>query len=135
MGVRRKGRETAFQLLYQLDMSKASFETVKEDFWSQMSVPIDAREFCDALVEGALTNLEKIDELISSHSYNWKISRMNSVDKNVIRLGVYELLFCSDTPTKVIINEAIEIGKKYGTEESGSFINGILDRIAKEVRE
>lgn len=135
MGTRRQGREAAFQLIYQLDLSGAPYQNSTQDFFLQMGIPHDAREFATELVSGVMENLEKIDGLISANSHHWKIHRMSTVDKNILRLGIYELMSCGDTPTKVVINEAIEIGKKYGTDESGSFINGILDKIAKEVRE
>lgn len=134
MGTRRKGREAAFQLMYQIDLSGLPYGSVQAEFWSQMGVPHASRDFAESLVVGLLSKLTEIDELISSNSHNWKIHRMNSVDKNVLRMGVYELLYCKETPTKVIINEAIEIGKKFGTGESSSFINGILDKIAKANR-
>jgi N utilization substance protein B len=134
MGIRRKSREAAFQLLYQLDLADMTADQSVEEFWSQMGIPHQARQFTQQLVSGSMENRDKIDDLISSNSHHWKIHRMNSVDKCVLRLGVYELMFCPETPTKVIINEAIEIGKKFGTGESGSFINGILDKISKEVR-
>lgn len=134
MGIRRQGREAAFQFIYQLDMSGASYREALDEFMSQMAIPHNVREFAVEIVEGVMGNLTKIDDLLAGHSHHWKIHRMNSVDKNVLRVGVYELQFCSDTPVKVIINEAIEIGKKFGTAETGSFINGILDKIAKEIR-
>jgi len=134
MGIRRRGREAAFQMIFEIDLSGLSYGEAVDPFFDQTGTPHKARDFMHALVNGTREHLEEIDELISSHSHHWKIYRMNSVDKNVLRLSVYELLHCKETPTKVIINEAIEIGKKYGTGESGSFINGILDRIAKEVR-
>lgn len=134
MGIRRKGREAAFQLLYQLELAGMSYREAVDEFWSQMGVPHQARDFALLLVVGFMDNKEKIDDMISSHSHHWKMHRMNSVDKSVLRIGVYELIFCKDTPTKVIINEAIEIGKKFGAKESGSFINGILDKISKEIR-
>lgn len=135
MGLRRKGREAAFQLIYQIDLGGMSFEDASREFWDQLGVPKDARDFAVSLIKGVVDNLPKIDELISEYSHNWKLHRMNTVDKNILRIGVYELIFCADTPTKVVINEAIEIGKKFGTQDTGSFINGILDKIAKSVRE
>lgn len=134
MGIRRKSRESAFQLLYQLDLAGMTVESALDTFWFQMGIPHQAREFAKNLILGVTQSKDKIDNLISAHSHHWKIHRMNSVDKAVLRIGVYELMNCPDTPTKVIINEAIEIGKKFGTGESGSFINGILDKISKEVR-
>jgi len=135
MGIRRQGREAAFQLVYQLDLSGESYESSAEEFWLQTATPCQAREFTTSLVKGVFANMDRIDALLSEHSHNWKMHRMNAVDRSILRLGVYELIFCNETPTKVIINEAIEIGKKYGTAESGSFINGILDKISKEVRQ
>lgn len=135
MGTRRRGREAAFQLLYQMDVSKVSWEEAAEAFWSQMSIPKISRDFAKMLIDGVLEHLEGIDVIIAKNSHHWKMHRMNVVDKSILRLGVFELLFCLDIPTKVIINEAIEIGKKYGTNDSGSFINGILDKISKHVRE
>lgn len=135
MGIRRQGREAAFQLIYQLDLSGESYESAVDEFWIQTCTPRQAREFTESLTKGVLANLDRIDGLLAEHSHHWKMHRMNTVDRSILRLGVYELIFCGDTPTKVIINEAIEIGKKYGTTESGSFINGILDKISKEVRQ
>jgi len=81
------------------------------------------------LVEGVINHLDEIDTLIHSSSKNWKISRMPVVDRNIMRIAVYELLYCPDIPAKVSINEAVDIGKKYGTRDSGAFVNGVLDRI------
>lgn len=134
MGVRRQGREAAFQLIYQLDATHQSIDDTVDSFFLQMGVPHDVREFALQLVKGTREHLDEIDQLISTYSEHWKLSRMNSVDKNVLRLGVYELLYCPETPTKVIINEAIEVGKKFGADESGAFINGLLDKISNEIR-
>lgn len=134
MGSRRQAREAAFQLIYQVDLSGLSYIQASDEFLSQMGVSHKAREFAMELVKGVMDNLEKIDALISENSLHWKLNRMSSVDKSILRMGVYELAYQNETPKKVIINEAIEIGKKFGTAETGSFINGILDKIAKEVR-
>lgn len=134
MSTRRQGREAAFQLIYQMDLSGAYCTEAVEEFFNQMGIPHKVRAFATELVSGTMSSLEEIDNYISVNSHHWKLHRMNSVDKNILRLGIHEILSCRDTPTRVIINEAIEIGKKYGTSESGSFINGILDKVAKEVR-
>ncbi len=134
MGHRRKARELAVQILYQMEMKGAEPKVVFELFWEAESVPPDIRQFTTDLVEGTYRNRKEIDELIEKHSLHWKLNRMAVVDRNILRLGVYELLYLHDVPTSVILNEAIEIAKKFGTEESGAFINGILDNVAKEIR-
>lgn len=135
MGIRRKARELAIQILYQVEMQQEEPKAIFNLFWaSQEAVPPEARQFATDLVEGAFRNRREIDQLIERHSLHWKLPRMAVVDRNVLRLGVYELLYLHDVPTNVVLNEAIEIGKKFGTTESSSFINGILDNVAKEVR-
>lgn len=128
---RRFARELALQLLFQIDVGKVSLKEALKDFSSLHDVPASTKEFCLSLVKGVLDNLEEIDKQIKEVSKNWELSRMNIVDKNVLRLGTYEMLFGSNIPETVAINEAIEIAKKYGSNESGSFVNGILDAIKK----
>ena len=94
----------------------------------------EGRMFASDLLEGTFRNKREIDDLIERHSLHWKLARMAVVDRNILRLAVYELLYLHDVPTSVVLNEAIEIAKKFGTEDSGAFINGILDKVAKEVR-
>jgi len=132
MGSRRKARECALQLLYQLDLGGGKVKDALEIYWTTQEVDDDVRTFANSLVEGVIKNLPNIDEIISAYSTNWKISRMASIDKNILRLAVYELAHCPDIPVKVTINEAVEIAKSYGTEESGAFVNGILDNVAKK---
>ena len=132
MGSRRKARESALQLLYQLDMSGGKVRDALGMYWATQDGDEDVRQFASSLVEGVVKHLSEIDDIISSYSTNWKISRMASIDKNVLRMAVYELTHCPDIPVKVTINEAVEIAKCYGTEESGAFVNGILDNIAKK---
>jgi N utilization substance protein B len=129
MHQRRKAREVALQVLYELDVLGIDAEEGMELFWSHFDAPEDARPFASLLISGTWNNRVKIDGLISSCSENWTISRMSKVDKNILRMAVYELLHCPDIPPKVTLNEAIDLGKTYGTENSGSFINGILDAI------
>jgi len=129
MGSRRKSRELALQALFDMDMSKNSSEERIELFCENFSPPVDVLPFFKGLFCGVKTNLKEIDSLIEKFSSNWKISRISCVDRNVMRIDVYEMLYCEDIPSKVSINEAIEIGKKYGAEDSGSFINGILDSV------
>lgn len=129
MHQRRKAREIALQVLYELDVLEIDAKEGMELFWSHFDAPEEARSFASLLIEGAWNNRGHIDDLISSCSENWTISRMSMVDKNILRMAVYELLHCPDIPPKVTLNEAIDLGKTYGSENSGSFINGILDAI------
>ncbi len=134
MGSRRRAREQALQLLFQLDMSGGDAESVMALFWEGEDVDPDVVSFARTLVAAVREHHERIDELITQASINWKIARMSYVDRNVLRLGVAEFLGCDDIPPMVSINEGIELGKKYGTTESGAFINGILDRVARNLK-
>ena len=130
MGNRRKARELAMQALFSIDFGKqdATDEALAE-FTRNFSPGKKTKEFFEDLVKGVSQNRSRIDGLIERFSLNWKIGRMGGVDRNVLRVAVYELLYRPDIPFKVAINEAIDIGKLYGASESGAFINGILDRI------
>ena len=131
MGHRRKSRELAMQALFYMDMiENVSAETL--DLFCRHFPPSKrAQPFFLALVTGVINNRSEIDVMIERFSSNWKISRMSGVDRNIIRIAVYELLYCTEIPPKVSINEAIDVGKRFGTEESGAFINGILDSIRR----
>ncbi|MBW2063835.1 MAG: transcription antitermination factor NusB [Deltaproteobacteria bacterium] len=135
MGTRRKARELAVQVLFHLEFNpgepEEAFRLVTECFGSSKSV----RPFSSRLVLGVWEKREELDKLIRQSSKNWRIERMSHVDRNVLRIGTYELLYMKDIPPKVSINEAVEIGKKYGSEESGAFINGILDNIFKRSKQ
>ncbi len=134
MGRRRKSRELALQLLYQLDLSSESDPAPSfAEFWTRHPVSPEAREFAELLVRETKANQTKIDELIAHYADNWELSRMAVVDRNILRQGIYELLWLPEIPPKVVINEALEIAKKYSTEESTRFLNGILDRVQKEM--
>lgn len=134
MGHRRKARELAVQILYQMEMKGAEPREVLGLFWEGQEANEESVKFSTDLVEGIYRNRVEIDQLIERHSLHWKMVRMTVVDRNILRLGVYELLYLHDVPTSVVLNEAIEIAKKFGTEDSSAFINGILDNVAKEVR-
>jgi transcription antitermination protein NusB len=128
MGIRRKSRELAMQALFFMDTRGPSKERLQ--LFCRCQPPSKTTySFFITLVEGVLVNLTHLDRSIEQYSSNWKISRMSCVDRNILRIGVFEMLFCDDIPHKVTINEAIDIGKKYGTDESGAFINGILDSV------
>lgn len=134
MGTRRLAREYALQMLYQIEFSGQPLPEVQEHFWAVQGVDSQTRAFADRLAQGVVGEREWIDALIVKHSAHWRLPRMAAVDKNVLRLAIFELKNCGDIPVKVTLNEAIEIGKKFGSEESSAFINGILDKIAKELR-
>ena len=134
MRQRRKAREVALQVLYQLDVLKIDVKEAVDLFWNNFDAPDEVRTFSSLLIEGTWLNVDEIDSLISSSSENWSIARMSKVDKNILRMAVYELLYCHDIPPKVTLNEAIDLGKVYGSENSGSFINGILDALYARLR-
>ena len=135
MGRRRKAREVALQFLYQLDVYGEDDPTPHADeFWSRHPVDGDTRSFADVLVRGTKENQPKIDELISQYAQHWELERMAVVDRNILREGIFEILWAGDVPPKVAINEALEVAKKFSTQESSRFINGILDRVHKELR-
>lgn len=135
MGRRRKAREVSLQFLYQLDLHSDDDPTPHaEEFWARHPVDAETRAFADALVRGTKQHQNKADEIISQYAEHWDLERMAVVDRNILRLAVYELLWRADVPAKVAINEAIEIAKKFGAGESSRFINGVLDRIHKELR-
>jgi len=134
MRQRRKAREIALQVLYQLDVLQIDVEEAIELFWENFDAPGEVRNFSHQLIAGTWSNVDEIDRHISSCSENWSIARMSKVDKNILRMAVYELLYCPDIPPKVTLNEAIDLGKVYGSENSGSFINGILDALYARLR-
>ncbi|MBE9546644.1 MAG: transcription antitermination factor NusB [Proteobacteria bacterium] len=134
MGRRRKAREVALQVLYQIDVLKIDVEEAVRLFWDNFEAPEEVREFSSTLIEGAWNNREEIDRLIGSCSEHWTLKRMAKVDRNILRIAAYEFLYCRDIPSKVILNEAIDLGKDYGSENSGPFINGILDALRARLR-
>jgi transcription antitermination protein NusB len=135
MGKRRKAREVALQFLYQLDLHSEHDPSRHDDeFWERHPVDPDTRAFADALVRGTKINQGKIDQVLSQFAEHWDLERMAVVDRNILRLAAYEILWTGEVPPKVAINEAIEIAKKFGTKESSRFINGVLDRVHKELR-
>jgi N utilization substance protein B len=137
MGNRRKSRELAMQALFYMDMSQNDSNEILESFCNNFNPSKKMLPFFLKLVKGVMQGKSEIDSILERFSDNWKLSRMSCVDRNTMRVAVYELLYCHDIPYKVSINEAIDVGKKFGTKESGAFINGILDsiRIALEKEE
>ena len=135
MGKRRKSRELALQLLYQLDLQdERSPEPYLDEFWGRHPVDTAVRAFVESLVRGTKLHQGKIDEVIAQYAENWDLDRMAVVDRNILREGIFELLWRADIPPKVAINEALEVAKKFSTRESSRFINGVLDRVRKELR-
>jgi len=140
MGVRRRAREQSLQFLYQIELKYDSFDISNlnhelREFWFNRDKPVDndILEFSNVINMGTMENRENIDKLISKYSENWKIGRISKIDKQILRMAIFELIYSHDVPKSVVINEAIEIAKKYGSEESSSFINGILDRIKNDL--
>ena len=135
MGRRRKSREVALQFLYQLDLHGADDPTPHErEFWQLHPVEGDTHTFAESLVRGTKQQQAKIDQLLTQYAEHWDLERMAVVDRNILRMAIYELLWEPEVPPKAAINEAIEIAKKFGTTESSRFINGVLDRILREHR-
>ena len=132
MGKRRSARELALKFLYQTEFNSESPDLELNSFCERANVSKEVHNFTKALIEKLLLYEKEVDELLKKVSAHWAPDRMSVIDKNIIRLGICELLFDSTTPPKVAINEAVEIAKKFGTEESPDFINGILDKILKD---
>ena len=151
MGVRRRGREAALQMLYQMDVSGVGAEDALRMYWTHLtheaqqaaaedgieppSKPksADAQTFAEALILGVAQHRERIDETIRKVSHHWRLERMMRVDRNILRLATYELLEMTDIPRRVTLNEAIELAKRFGAEGSPGFVNGVLDRIATDL--
>lgn len=132
MGTRRHSRELALQILYQIEMTGDDPESVIAQFWDAHPADLSVRDYAGLLVRGTRTMIEQIDPLLTAYAANWELARMAVVDRNLLRLAVYEMLHGGGTPPIVVINEAVDIAKKYSTPESGAFVNGILDRVRKE---
>ena len=131
MRKRTHARELALMVLYQTDITKTPIEESLQIFWEERKVPAEVKEFATSLAGGTTERLKRIDDVITRYADNWELSRMAAVDRNILRLATYELLFLEEIPPKVTLNEAIDLAKKYGDQESGRFVNGILDQISK----
>ena len=129
MQERRKAREVALQVLYSLNFVNLDVEKALELFWGNFVAPKSAKEFAATLASGTWHHREELDGLIAGCSDNWSLNRMSKVDISILRMAVFEFLYCDDIPPKVSINEAVDLGKIFGSENSGSFINGILDAL------
>jgi N utilization substance protein B len=134
MGTRRKSRELTLQMLFQWDMGKQTPEQVRKTFWGERGeVDQDTRNFADDLFQVAIDRHQEIDDVIQKHAQHWRMERMAAVDRNVLRTGVAEMLGPHHTPRPVVINEALEIARKFSAPESVQFINGVLDSVGKEL--
>ncbi len=135
MGKRRRARELALQALFYVDSTSVPSKEALDMFCGNFNPPKDLSEYFHKLVNGVLDKLDEIDARINRFSKHWKLYRISSVDLNLMRIAVFEFLYCPDVPRRVSINEAIDIGKRFGTDESGAFINGILDSINLDLEE
>ena len=134
MNPRRKSREFALQMLFQWEMGKQEPARIEDGFWKIANAQKSTREFANQLFESAAARTEEIDPIIASHSQNWRIERISAIDRAILRLAVAELRTTS-TPAKVVINEAVELAKKFSSEDASAFVNGILDAAAKSLGE
>ena len=135
MGKRRSSRELALKFLYQSELNAGNIDEQMRFFLERSSSQDEVEAFMMELVESTLKQIKEIDKIIQKFSDNWVLDRMTVIDRNVLRMGTCELLFNFSTPPRVVINEAVDIAKKYGNEDSPEFINGILDKIYKECRQ
>ena len=132
MRKRSLAREHALKILYQADITRRDIKTASEIYWEETEdKDLVIQEFSGRLIEGISVNGKKIDEMITTYATNWQLKRMAVIDRNILRMGVYELVFAPDIPPKATINEAVELAKKYGDLDSSKFVNGILDKLHK----
>jgi len=132
MGARTTAREAALQMLYALEASGDPVDEVIRDYWAEMPGDAEDRAYADALVRGVAASLTRLDQLVSAASSNWRLERMTRVDRNLLRLGAHELVARQEVPRAVVLDEAVELAKRFGTAESGAFVNGVLDRVADD---
>ena len=130
MRKRTQAREFALQLLYQQEINPAPLDQVLQTFWKEHTEAVeDIRSYTERLVRGTLERVDELDKMIGRYTDNWKLHRMAAVDRNILRFATYEIIYLEDIPTKVAINEAVNIAKKFSQPDSGKFVNGVLDKI------
>jgi N utilization substance protein B len=134
MGKRHRARELALMILYELEFRPGDLPGLLADFWKGRAVPPEVQAFADSLVGGVVEHLAVVDETIAKNAAHWSLARIAPVERNILRLATHELLHRYEIPERVVINEAIELAKMYGSEESGAFVNGILDHIRIHLR-
>lgn len=133
MSIRHEAREYALQFMFQTDFNDEPFEQAWSDFWARKKAGKKVKAFALELVEGVRENQFQLDDCLQACSENWNVKRMAAVDRNVMRIAVYEMLYRTDIPPVVSLNEAVQLSKDYGTPDSGKFVNGILDKILKSL--
>jgi N utilization substance protein B len=133
MSKRREGREAAIQYLHQLDIHGDRAADLRNDFWALREASEKVRAFAETLISGVNAHIGELDDRLNRYLQNFKLERLNVVDRNILRLAVYEMFHCLETPPIVAINEAIEAAKKFGGEDSGGFVNGVLDKVKTEL--
>jgi N utilization substance protein B len=133
LGKRRKSREFALQTLYQWNVTQRDVRQILDQLRVHFSPKEEGDEFAERIVLGVLEHCSQLDQVIEASSEHWRLDRMSLIDRNILRIATFELLYCSETPPKVVLNEAIDLGKRFGSDDSGSFINGILDRVQRDV--
>jgi N utilization substance protein B len=134
MGARTSGREAALQMLFAVDAAKHPAARIIEDFWREFPGDAEGRPYADETLRGVLEQRDALDEMIKASSSKWRLERMNPIDRNILRLGVYELVHRTEIPLAVIIDEGVELAKRYGGDNSPKFVNGVLDELAKTHR-
>jgi len=132
-GARRSGREAALQMLFQMESSAESASTVIALFWKCFEAEPEGKSYADEIVTGVADNAKAIDDAITTASENWRLERMTRLDRNLLRLATFELMKRRDVPSPVILDEAVELAKTFGTAESSAFVNGVLARVAKDL--
>jgi N utilization substance protein B len=133
MGARTSGREAALRMLFGLEASEADVEQAVLSYWREFGGDAEARGYADDAVRGVMSERDAIDEVVRRASEHWRLERMTRVDRNLLRLGTWELTRRLDVPRAVILDEAVELAKRYGSEDSGAFVNGVLNRIAENL--
>ena len=132
MALRSKAREFAMQMLFQWDMSQQDFTKLEEKFWKNARAADKTRAFANKLFEGAAKDVTALDATVVKHADNWRFERLSAIDRAILRLAIHEMN-CTNTPPKVVLNEAVELAKKFSSEESGAFVNGVLDAVHKSL--
>jgi N utilization substance protein B len=133
VSLRTKSREFAMQMLFQWDMSQQEFAKLEARFWKSAKAADKTRAFANQLFEGAAKDVARLDEIIGKHCENWRFERLAAIDRAILRLAIHEMIV-AETPAKVVLNEAVDLAKKYSSEESGGFVNGVLDSIHKSLQ-
>ena len=133
MGARRRGREAALQILFSVDLAGDAYDAAIRDHFAFLASSAEGRDFAQLLVRGVAEQAAAIDEMIRKVSEHWRLERMPRVDRNILRLSAYELMFMPEVPRRVTLNEAVELAKRYGSDGSAGFVNGVLDRIATDI--